>query len=117
MFQLIYTSMEKQEFPSADLKHLLLTSRILNRQVDVTGLLVYQAGMFLQVLEGEEEAVQTTFDPTAIIHVIFPSSNDALRHRRIDEAVARWGLPLLENVAFPKLTHPGHSTRFSMCWA
>ena len=61
MFHLIYASREKQEFTAADLKKLLVRSRILNRQVDVTGILVYQAGMFLQALEGEEEAVQTTF--------------------------------------------------------
>ena len=61
MFHLIYASREKQEFTAADLKNLLVRSRILNRQVDVTGILVYQAGMFLQALEGEEEAVQTTF--------------------------------------------------------
>ena len=61
MFHLIYASKEKQEFTAADLKNLLVTSRILNRQVDVTGILVYQTGMFLQALEGEEEAVQSTF--------------------------------------------------------
>ena len=61
MFHLIYASREKQEFTAADLKTLLVRSRILNRQVDVTGILVYQAGMFLQALEGEEKAVQTTY--------------------------------------------------------
>ena len=60
MFHLIYTSREKQEFTSDDLKKLLISSRIRNREVGVTGILVYHAGMFLQALEGEEEAVQTT---------------------------------------------------------
>lgn len=61
MFSLIYTSKEKQEFAPPDLKKLLVSARIRNRETRVTGMLVYQAGTFLQVLEGEEEAVETIF--------------------------------------------------------
>jgi len=61
MFSLIYNSREKQEFSAPDLKTLLLNARIRNRELDVTGILIYYSGLFLQALEGEEAAVQTIF--------------------------------------------------------
>lgn len=61
MFQLIYSSKETQEFSPAALKALLMSSRIRNREVNVTGILIYHGGMFLQALEGEEAAVRTIF--------------------------------------------------------
>ena len=57
MFSLIYNSREKQEFSAPDLKTLLLNARIRNRELDVTGILIYYSGLFLQALEGEEAAV------------------------------------------------------------
>jgi hypothetical protein len=59
MFHSIYSSKESQEFSAADLKTLLMQARIRNREVGVTGILVYHAGCFLQVLEGEKAAVET----------------------------------------------------------
>jgi hypothetical protein len=61
MFHLIYTSREKQAFDPLGLKSLLLNARIRNHEVDVTGILIYHSGMFLQTLEGEAEAVQSVF--------------------------------------------------------
>ena len=61
MFQLIYTSREKQAFDPLDLKSLLLHARIRNHEVGVTGILIYHSGMFLQVLEGEAAAVESIF--------------------------------------------------------
>lgn len=57
MFHLIYTSRQAQPFPPADLKKLLMNARLRNREVAVTGMLVYHDGMFLQALEGEEADV------------------------------------------------------------
>jgi len=61
MFQLIYTSREKQAFDPLGLKSLLLRARIRNHEVGVTGILIYHSGMFLQALEGEAAAVQSIF--------------------------------------------------------
>jgi hypothetical protein len=61
MFDMIYTSREKQEFSAPDLKRLLMSARIRNNEVGVTGILVYYAGTFLQVLEGGEAEVRTIF--------------------------------------------------------
>ena len=46
----------------------------------------------------------SAYDPSATIHVISPSSNDALRHRRLAGAVAGWGLHPLENAALSRRT-------------
>jgi Sensors of blue-light using FAD len=61
MFSLIYTSKEQQKFAPRDLKKLLVSARIRNSETGVTGMLVYQDGTFLQVLEGKEEAVEEIF--------------------------------------------------------
>lgn len=61
MFHLIYTSRESQEFTAAALKKILMTARLRNHEVGVTGVLVYQGGMFLQALEGAEDEVETIF--------------------------------------------------------
>jgi len=61
MFHLIYSSKEKQEFTAAELKKLLRNARLRNHHVGVTGVLVYQAGTFLQALEGEDDALRTIF--------------------------------------------------------
>jgi len=59
MFQLVYSSTELCPFSADQLKVLLEKSRERNQQAGITGMLLYQRGRFLQVLEGEEEAVRT----------------------------------------------------------
>jgi len=62
MYQLVYVSEETRPFSDDDLVELLKTSRRNNIQVDVTGILLYKNGRFVQVLEGPEEAVRSVFD-------------------------------------------------------
>jgi FAD-dependent sensor of blue light len=61
MYQLVYKSIEADPFSEADLKHLLLNSRLRNAEVDITGMLIYDRGAFLQMLEGDLGAVISTF--------------------------------------------------------
>jgi Sensors of blue-light using FAD len=61
MFQLIYTSTEREDFSSADLKKLLMRSRLRNSEVGVTGMLMHHERRFLQLLEGEQAAVGGIF--------------------------------------------------------
>jgi hypothetical protein len=61
MEQIIYASAAAVPFGDADLKRLLERARERNAAVDVTGLLVFHEGSFLQVLEGDADAVQTLF--------------------------------------------------------
>lgn len=58
MIQLIYASAASVPFDTEDLKDLLEKARRRNQSVDVTGLLLYDQGSFLQVLEGPAQAVE-----------------------------------------------------------
>jgi hypothetical protein len=62
MIQIVYTSVERQSFSSRQLKHLLLQSRLRNRDRGLSGMLVYHDGCFLQALEGPEREVMSTFE-------------------------------------------------------
>jgi len=48
--------------PKSKLYKILVDSRVSNKLADVTGLLVYVDGKFLQVLEGEQEVVTVLFE-------------------------------------------------------
>lgn len=60
--QRIYSSAATATFTEVELSRLLLTARRNNQRVGVTGMLLYDKGSFLQVLEGEEAAVQALFE-------------------------------------------------------
>jgi hypothetical protein len=57
MFQLIYVSQACLQMDEASLRELLSHSRGKNARQDITGMLLYQNGNFMQVLEGSREAV------------------------------------------------------------
>jgi hypothetical protein len=61
MFHLIYTSRASQAFSDADLKKLLMHARLNNGKINVTGMLIYHDGVFLQALEGDEQSVREVF--------------------------------------------------------
>jgi hypothetical protein len=57
MFQLVYASSALRPFTELELRALLRKARQNNTKLDVTGMLLYKGGNFLQVLEGEQEVV------------------------------------------------------------
>lgn len=59
--QLIYTSSAVKEFTETQLSFLLLNARKTNQGLGVTGILLHDAGAFLQVLEGEAAAVEALY--------------------------------------------------------
>ncbi|HYO82621.1 MAG TPA: BLUF domain-containing protein [Bryobacteraceae bacterium] len=61
MLSLVYVSSARQEFSHADLFELLKRSRENNTRLGVTGMLLYNDGNFIQVLEGPEEAVRSLY--------------------------------------------------------
>lgn len=61
MYQLIYASSSSVPFSSDELLELLKVSRSNNQKLNVTGLLLYRAGQFLQVLEGNREDVVSLY--------------------------------------------------------
>ncbi len=60
MYSLIYICSAVAPFSPAELDELLKKSRSNNHDLDITGLLLYKDGSFMQLLEGPEAAVKTT---------------------------------------------------------
>jgi uncharacterized Fe-S cluster-containing MiaB family protein len=59
--QLVYTSEESTASSPTDLLKILKASRASNATQKITGILLYDAGNFFQVLEGLEEAITRLF--------------------------------------------------------
>ncbi len=57
MYSLTYVSSAVNLFSPEDLRALLTQSRNNNERAGITGLLLYKSGNFMQVLEGERDAV------------------------------------------------------------
>jgi hypothetical protein len=57
MHQLLYLSTASQWFGESDLRDLLAQTRTYNREHQVTGLLLYGQGHFMQLLEGERSVI------------------------------------------------------------
>lgn len=62
LIQLIYGSAASHPLSRGDLESLLTKARFRNLQCGITGMLLYADGSFLQVLEGEKEAVDCVFE-------------------------------------------------------
>ena len=60
--QLLYLSNAKPELKQEDLDSILRVSRENNPSRDITGLLVFANGVFIQVLEGPRNAVNKLFE-------------------------------------------------------
>jgi hypothetical protein len=61
MVSLVYISSAVQLFSPAALLALLEQSRVNNARVNVTGMLLYKEGSFIQLIEGEDRAVEDLF--------------------------------------------------------
>jgi hypothetical protein len=61
MFSLVYVSTATVEFSKTALEDLLKKSRTNNAALDITGLLLFKDGNFMQVLEGDEPAVKSLY--------------------------------------------------------
>ena len=61
MFYLIYISKVAQFFSQGDLESLLKQAREKNTSLNITGVLLYQNGHFMQILEGDERDVKKVY--------------------------------------------------------
>ena len=61
LIQLVYMSAATRPFSDEELALLLIKSRHNNESLNISGMLVYHEGSFLQVLEGEEHAVEALY--------------------------------------------------------
>lgn len=62
MLQLVYVSSATHLFSKTELLELLTKSRIKNSALGITGMLLYKEGNFMQLLEGEANAVHRLYD-------------------------------------------------------
>lgn len=58
-YRIIYSSQATATMSIADLEEILVDARTGNERRKVTGVLVYVDGVFLQILEGEEQALRS----------------------------------------------------------
>lgn len=61
MRRIVYLSSATRLMSDADLMELLRVSRVNNARDDVTGMLFYQGGNFIQLLEGESATIDTIY--------------------------------------------------------
>jgi hypothetical protein len=61
MLSLIYVSSSKKQLSDQELLDILKKSRENNLAHDITGLLLYKGGNFMQALEGADDAVMTLY--------------------------------------------------------
>jgi hypothetical protein len=62
MYRIIYLSTETKFFSKDDVNALLINSKSNNLKFNITGLLIYIDGDFLQVIEGKKEDVINLFE-------------------------------------------------------
>lgn len=61
LFQLTYQSTAETFITEDDLEAILNSANTINEQHQITGCLVYHEGKFIQILEGDEEAVRKIY--------------------------------------------------------
>ena len=62
MFHLLYTSTASRLLSADELKAILVVARKANEACDVTGILLYCDGSFMQLLEGDETTVRALYE-------------------------------------------------------
>jgi len=101
LIQVIYVSAARNLFNSTQLRELLRLARIKNQRLDVTGMLVYHEGSFLQVLEGPPSAVNPLLE--TIDHDQRHQRLMLLLRREIEERnFADWKMGFVDVVAHSK---------------
>lgn len=61
MYYLVYSSIAANGLSEDDLRDILQTSQLQNADLNLTGMLLYCSGKFLQVLEGKREDVHNLY--------------------------------------------------------
>jgi hypothetical protein len=62
LVSLVYVSFASHPLSDDDLRNILAKAREKNKKLDITGMLLYRDGFFIQALEGEKEAVDALFE-------------------------------------------------------
>jgi hypothetical protein len=68
LINLIYGSSAIHPMTDAELAEILTKAREKNKRLDITGMLLYRGGNFLQVLEGDKEVVVPLYEVIKLDH-------------------------------------------------
>ena len=103
--QILYASAAKFKLSERELDALLRTSAERNLGNGITGLLLYSDGNFMQVLEGEADVVEATYqriaqDPRH--HLLYRLGTQAIDQREF----SAWHMGLVRLSPQEALTHP-----------
>jgi hypothetical protein len=112
LIQLIYVSNAPHEMENAELTEILEVAARNNAAREITGMLLYANGSFLQILEGESAAVDAIFerisrDPR---HAnIFVLEREAISER----SFPHWRMGFKHLGSADALAHPAHAPFFA----
>jgi hypothetical protein len=124
LWNITYRSREITAFTRSQLYRLLEQSRGKNARLEITGLLLYKGGHFLQAIEGPREAVERLYDSIehdsrheiirllaseAILRRRFPDWAMAFRDLNIDPKLATGFSGLLNQPWTPAISNYGAS--------
>ncbi len=59
--QLVYMSRAQEDLKDQDIENILQTARDFNSKNNITGLLLFHSGIFLQVLEGDKNTIEELY--------------------------------------------------------
>lgn len=111
LIHLIYVSSATAACDVAELENILVASARNNTPLQVTGMLLYAEGNFMQVLEGEEAAIDETYARIARDHRhtdIFVIEREPIEQRSFDQ----WSMGFRRLGASEALAHPAYAPFF-----
>lgn len=111
LIHLIYVSSATAACDAVELEKILVSSARNNTPLQVTGMLLYAQGNFMQVLEGEEEAIDEIYariakDPRH--DGLFVIEREPIEQRAFDQ----WSMGFRRLGATEALTHPAYAPFF-----
>lgn len=112
LIQLIYVSAASAEYGPAELEDILDASVRNNPRAGLTGMLLYAAGSFMQVLEGDEAEVERRFaviskDPRH--HSMIVLEREPIRAR----SFSAWNMGFKQLGDRESAAHPGYAPFFA----
>jgi len=88
ILQLIYISHATQKLSEQDLNKILAEARPSNESRNITGMLLYRDGLFIQVLEGEEAVIEqllSNIKKDTRHHDVHVVSKQIVKHREFSD--------------------------------
>ena len=93
MFELLYTSLSPAGLTDTELVELLENARLKNKQLGITGMLIYYNREIMQILEGEEGVVKALYK-TISEDVRHTSANVFYQGNIEERAFSGWSMAL-----------------------